>query len=141
MSTFTQRLPTVTVTIDASLLCWGPHLDTHPVQGRWSPNKTTLHINLLELRAVRNACLHFLPLIRSRCIKIMTYDLTHMFYINREVRSPSSYAEAVRLWNWCIDNHIHVSAVYLPSIQCTNADALRRHFFPGLQMGAGRLDS
>lgn len=38
---------------DASLLGWGEHCEPHRTQGVWSAAETKLHINLLELRAIK----------------------------------------------------------------------------------------
>lgn len=54
---FIHLAPTVTVTTDVSLLWWGAHLNTF-IDGHL--RKTSLHINLLELRAIRNTSLQFL---------------------------------------------------------------------------------
>lgn len=69
---------------DASLLGWGlgNTLDTHMAQGKWMSQKTMLHFNLLELRAVRYVCLQFLLLIWGSHIKVIM-DMSCMFYINR----------------------------------------------------------
>lgn len=75
---FAQPSPTLIIMADASLLGWGVHLGTLTAQGRWSPLETTLHINLLELRVVRNACLYFLLLRREKCKKIMRDDVVHV---------------------------------------------------------------
>lgn len=59
-------IATSILTTDASLVGWGAHLDNHKISGKWSPTESTLHINLLEFRAVRNACAHFLLLIKGK---------------------------------------------------------------------------
>lgn len=64
---------------------WWPHVGIHTIQGKWSTQETQLLLKLLELRAVRNASIHFLPLIRNRAIKIMTDNVASMFYINWQV--------------------------------------------------------
>lgn len=86
---FLQLAPTMILTTDASLICWGAHLHTHTVQGRWSLTEFTLHINLLELQEVCNACLYFLPLITHCTIRVMTDNSACMFYINRQGRARS----------------------------------------------------
>lgn len=63
--------------------------------------------------AVRNACLHFMPLIRVRCIKSMTENVACMFYVDQQrgVRAHSLYSKAITLWNWCILSHLHICSV------------------------------
>ncbi|KAM7166314.1 uncharacterized protein RBU57_007209 [Macrochelys suwanniensis] len=126
----TRPPPSVTITTDASLIGWGAHLGHHNVQGKWSPTETRLHINLLELRAVHNACRHFLPLIRGTSISVLTDNMACMFYINRQggARSHLLCVEAMNLWNFCIHNNINITASYLPGCQNITADSLSRHF-------------
>lgn len=46
-----------------------------------------------------------------------------MFYINKlgGARSPSLYAEAIKLWNWCTAHQIQISADYLSGVQHVTA--------------------
>lgn len=76
---FIRSSQTITITAEVSLLGWRAHLGTYTVQDRWSIQGSYLHISIVELRAVRKACIHFLPLIRDR---IMTDNLACMFYFN-----------------------------------------------------------
>lgn len=123
-----QHHPLILMT-DTSLLSWGAHLQTHTVQGKWSQWESTLHINFLELRAVCNACLHFLPITRQKTVRIMMDSIACMFYINRwEEQSQSLCAEALKLWNWCIQHGINISTAYLPGHQNITADSLSRRF-------------
>lgn len=72
--------------------------------------KGSTHINVLKLHAVRNACHHFLPIIKNKMIKIMMDNIMCMFYINRqgEAKSHSLCTEAMKLWNWCIKHNINI---------------------------------
>ncbi|XP_075783465.1 DNA repair protein RAD51 homolog 2 isoform X1 [Pelodiscus sinensis] len=129
---FHAQRPTVQITTDASLIGWGAHLQQHRVQGLWSAQESLLHINLLELRAVSNACRHFLQRIRGHAVHILTDNICTVYYINRQggARSRSLCAEAIRLWNWAIHHNITLTASYLQGKDNTIADALSRHFLP-----------
>lgn len=72
---FQQKPETITLTTDTSLVGWGAHLGDSTIQGRWSPEESNLHINLLELRVVQNTCQRFLPLIRDRTVQILRDNL------------------------------------------------------------------
>lgn len=61
---------------------WGVHLGGHIIQGKWSVQEYLLHINFLELRAVRNTYIHFLQLIRDKSIKVVTDNVVCMLYIS-----------------------------------------------------------
>jgi len=50
-----QFVPDQLLFTDASMIAWGAHLNDWRVSRRWEPLETTLHINLLELRAVKYA--------------------------------------------------------------------------------------
>nr|XP_014426613.1 uncharacterized protein LOC106731654 [Pelodiscus sinensis] len=94
------------------------------------PSESMMHINLLELRVVRNACRHFLPKIRTQTVRILSDNMTTVYYINRQggARSRSLCAEAIALWDWCILHKISLIAEYLPGQQNSMADALSRRF-------------
>lgn len=47
---FTQPLPALLLTTDASLIGWDAYLNNLVTQGKWSLTEATFHINLLELR-------------------------------------------------------------------------------------------
>lgn len=81
-----------------------------------------LHINLLKLRAVRIACIHFLPLIRGTHTKLIADNIACMYYIN--CQGGTLCAEMVKLWNWCICHNVLISASYLTGEQNTAADTL-----------------
>lgn len=119
------------IMMDTSLIGRDTHIHHHAIQGQWSPTETQLHINLLELRAVCNVCLHFLPQIINKTVGVRTSNITCIFYINWQggARSQSLCIEAMRLWNWCISHNITVSASYCPGCQNITADILSRQFF------------
>lgn len=120
---FLQTAPSLIMATDACLTGWGAHISHHTVHGLWSTTETSLHINVLELQAIRTACRHFLPLIKNQHVRIMTDNIACMFYVNRQggARSHSLCSEAMKLWNWCLANHIHISAAYLPGVMNTTA--------------------
>lgn len=79
---FHHPQPSACITTDASLTGWGAHMNGMSVQGRWSPRETTFHISILELRAVFNACKHFQVPIRDTTVRILTDNISMMYYIN-----------------------------------------------------------
>nr|XP_014434568.1 uncharacterized protein LOC106732754 [Pelodiscus sinensis] len=121
---FQQTEPTIQITTDASLLGWGAHMDSCEIQGKWSPNETLLNINILEIRAVKNACAHFASDIANHTVRILTDDICTMFYLNRQGGARSLCAEAIRLWNSCIRNQVTLIASYLPGVNNTREDSL-----------------
>lgn len=90
--------------------------------------KSTLHINLLELQAVSNACQHFLPLIRHFTIRLMTDNITCMPYINRQGRA-SSHSLCSLVYP---TQHQYISHIP-PGHQNTTVDLLSRRFSQDLK--------
>lgn len=90
----------------------------------------TLHSNLLELRAIRNVCAHFLPLISKTLMKIMTDKIVYMYYIiwHPLANLSSQCMEALKLWNLCLHHNVLISAAYLPQGQKITADSLSHKF-------------
>lgn len=72
-----------TIITDASLLGWGAHMGEHKAQGTWTPQEFRMHINILELRAVRKTWQAILPLIHSHHSFIMSDNTTTACYINK----------------------------------------------------------
>ncbi|KAJ1184897.1 hypothetical protein NDU88_001694 [Pleurodeles waltl] len=110
--------PVATVITDASTLGWGAHLGDLEVKGHWSPGEQRLHINLLELRAIRLALKAFLPSLRGRSVQVLTNNTTAMWYINKQggVWSYLLCREALRLWSWVQDHRICLVANHLAGV-------------------------
>ena len=51
--------PEMLLYTDDSMEGWGAHLQDLTALGFWSKDETSLHINLLEMKAVLMACMHF----------------------------------------------------------------------------------
>lgn len=78
-------LPTRKIlTSDASLWGWGAHVEGKLVEGTWSPEEATQSINLLELRAIRQALLHFQDLLAGSHVLVRTDNITAKADINRQ---------------------------------------------------------
>ena len=64
----------------------------------------TLHINILELRAIRLTLLGLEPLIQGKSILLESDNSTSVAYVNKQVgiRSLSLYREARLLYDWLL---------------------------------------
>ena len=71
-----QPLPDLCLFTDASSEGWGAHLLSHQIGGLWDLVQKRLHINVLELLAVRLALQCFLPLVQGQLVMIMTNNTT-----------------------------------------------------------------
>ena len=76
--------------------------------------ESLLHINLLELRAIRLVLKAFLPSIHQRLVQVLT-DTTAMWHCNKLRRMGSWLLcqEALRLWNWLVLQSIFLVAQHL----------------------------
>lgn len=127
---FSTPTSSATIVIDASLVEWDIHLNSHTVQDIQTLQEAKLHIYILELQAVSLACKAFLPLICSLCIQVMLDNITTLVCINKlgGARSHLLCLEAVRLWKTCIGYITIIQAAYLLGVYNSLADNLSRHF-------------
>ena len=75
---------------DASHYGWGAHLEptTLSFHGRWTENQSQLHINMLEMMAIRLALKQAKTFIHHSCIMISTDNTTVVSYINKQGGTP-----------------------------------------------------
>ena len=117
---FTVRLFT-----DASSVGWGAQWKDRQAQGSWSPEEAKLHINVLELRAVRLALAHF-QFSDTDSILIATDNLTVVSYINHQggTRSRSLWLETELLLQEF--DRLNLRARHIPGKLNVIADQLSR---------------
>ena len=121
--------PSIDVQTDASTSGWGGHSGTRTFSGIWSKEERSLHINVLELRAV------ILTLRRLRPppnVHILTHtdNTTVMMYINKQggVGSWEMFWETEKLLQLAEDHNWILSAKHVPGHLNVLADQLsRRH--------------
>ena len=125
---FPPAAPTVVLTTDASNSGWGAHLQSHQVSGSWSPQELGLHINVLELLAVRKALLRLLEWVKGQTVMVQSDNSTVVSYINRQggTHSPQLCFQTWDLLHWCIDQDIRLMACHIPGELNVIADALSR---------------
>nr|XP_056702553.1 UPF0606 protein KIAA1549 homolog [Euleptes europaea] len=101
---------------DASLEGWGATLSRHMTQGRWSPAEKKLHINLLEMRAVRLALLKFSSVLQGHHVLVRTDNTTTKAHINKQggTRSSSLHLEAIAIFSWA---QIHLKSIRAEQIK------------------------
>jgi hypothetical protein len=88
---------------DASLDGFGAHLLDQQMSGVWSSLERNFHINLLEMEAVRRACLHFRSTIQQRPILLRCDNTTVVSYINRwgGTKSETLARKALEILEFC----------------------------------------
>ena len=115
---------------DASHYGWGAHLEptTLSFHGSWTENQSQLHINMLEVMAIRLALKQAKTFIHHSCIMISTDNTTVVSYINKQggTHSPSLCIEVWKILNWCLEQDIVIRVRHIPGKFNILADRLSR---------------
>lgn len=127
-----------TVHTDASPTGWGATWQGRVVQGPWSPALCGVHINVLELMAVRLALGHFLPVLRGGHVMVRSDSTTVVHHINHSggTRSPRLVLLTRQLLTWAAPHFLSLRAMHIPGPRNVVADFLSRQ---RLQPGEWRL--
>ena len=107
--TMTISLVDLIIFTDASNEGWGASANDQTINGRWNESEKLLHINELELLAIKHAVSSFLPLFPiTKQLRIMTDNSTSVSYINKQggTHSPMCNKLTIEVWEICIQ---HVS--------------------------------
>ena len=109
----------ITITTDASMDGWGSHCivcgsGTALYSKLWTREERQLHINVLELRAVRLTLLHLEQEVLGESVLIDSDNMTALSYINRQggVVSKTLNDEMCTLFRWLIPRLIRVRAIH-----------------------------
>ena len=117
---------TVTFHTDASLAGWGGHTPTKSVQGRWSGQFQSFHINILEAMAVFLTLKRINPK-RGSHIRLMLDSNTIVHCINRNgSRSPQINHVILAILSLARRRSWHLSAAHIEGVRNVQADALSR---------------
>ena len=119
---FTHRVFT-----DASTKGWGAHWENHQVQGVWTQVESNLHINILEMRAVRLALQNF-SFPAGSSVLVASDNTTVVAYINHQggTRSKSLWLECQSLFQLIEEKHMFFKARHIPGSLNVIADELSR---------------
>ena len=120
-----------TIHTDASTLGWGACDELDVSNGRWSVEEQELHINCLELLAIKFALMSFVPLHPNiNHVRVMSDNTTAISYINKQGGSHSMSLNdiAVQIWLLCAENQTHLSAAHIPGKHNILADIASREF-------------
>lgn len=117
--------PVLDVWTDASTTGWGGHTHSLQVSGTWSPEERSLHINILEVRAVRYTITTFA--LRHATLHLYIDNQAAMFAINKmRCRSKALLAELRCLIATLQEFSLLVKAFRIASTLNSKADALSR---------------
>jgi hypothetical protein len=121
---------------DASLLGWGATADNTSIGGRWSPEESQQHINVLELKAAYLAIQAYRKSPPAH-IHLRIDNTTAVAYINKRggggTHSPSLSAIALELWSHVLKIRSWVTATHIPGILNVDADTASRQFNPRVE--------
>jgi len=86
------------------------------VQGQWSFQEGARHINVLELRAVLLALMHFLPQLVGRHVLVRSDNMSAVAQINHQggTRSAPLLRVSQSLLPWALPRLASLRAVFLP---------------------------
>ena len=113
---------------DASNVGWGAHLNQDSIKGLWSDLEKSLHINILELKAVFLALKHFRLQCQNQTVLVATDNSTVVAYINKQggTHSVEMCALLWRIMSWCHRFKISLRARHIPGGLNVIADSLSR---------------
>lgn len=117
------------ITTDASLQGWGAVFQNQSIGGRWTEQESQDHINVLELLAVSLGLKSFFSNKQNVHIQVRTDNTCTVAYINAMggIKSVECNRLAVKIWSWCIDRNIWLSATHVPGVS-NEADFSSRNF-------------
>ena len=113
---------------DASQKGWGAHLGKESISGIWRSQDSSLHINVLELKAVYMALKHFAPKLKKQNVLICSDNSTVVSYLNKQGGTKSFQMVALvwRIIAWATPREIQIRARHIPGSLNVIADALSR---------------
>ena len=96
--------------------------------GCWTEDQSQLHINMLEMMAIRLALKQAVTFIHHSCIMVSTDNTTVVSYINRQGGTHSSNlcVEVWKILTWCLEHDIVIRVRHIPGKFNILADRLSR---------------
>ena len=122
-----EKKPDITIYSDASLKGWGGVRDKSSTGGNWSENESRIHINVLELMAAHYVLASLCKNETNIHIRMMIDNKTAVAYINgMGGRKNTCNLVTRKIWDWCIERNIWLSAAYITSQANFKADKMSR---------------
>ena len=121
--TFSQLNPQVIIQTDASLAGW--RAVCNGVQtGQWSEEERSLHINVLELLAIKLALFSFTRGKRVKAIHFQIDNKAALSYLLKMggTKNENMIRLSKEIWHYLLNHNMAITAEYLPSVLNTVAD-------------------
>lgn len=121
--------PEITISTDASKTGWGATCSHGPNAGDfWSPVESNLHINVLELLAIKHALMSIPPHIKNTHIRIRSDNTTALAYVGKMggTRNKALSDIAIQIWNQATSNNIQLSCQHIPGNLNHTPDVISR---------------
>ena len=101
---------------DASLSGWGAHCKNQKIGGRWTVHEAGHHINCLEMLAIFYGLKSFCKDCSCIHVQVKTDSTCAKAYINSMggIKSSECNDMAKKIWSWCIERKIWISAEHIP---------------------------
>ena len=121
---FSQLNPEVIIQTDASLTGWGAVCNEVQTSGQWSEEERCLHINLLELLAIKLALFSFA---RGKRVKVIHFQIDNKAALSYLLKIGGTKNEnTIRLskeiWHFLLNHNMAITAEYLLSVLNAVAD-------------------
>ena len=121
--------PTLYIESDASKIGWGAVFGKQKTQGRWQESERSLHINVLELLAIKFALFSFGRNFYNTHICVKSDSATAVHYINNMGGSIVSLLEQTKeIWLWAVEKSNFITAVHIAGKSNCEPDELSRNF-------------
>ena len=120
--------PSRVIFTDASHTGWGAACEQSCIRGLWSFQEKSLHINVLEMRAVLKTLQLKSRELTGRVVLFRIDNLSTVYYINKQggTRSPFLAREAMRVLRFACDHNITLLASHIKGELNVLADMLSR---------------
>ena len=127
-ASFGSPAPDLRLYSDASRAGWGAHLLDQSASGVWSYQETSLHVNLLEMKALFLALQSFRNLVTGHRVTAMCDNSTVVAYVNKQGVTVSSVLCSLtgQLLRWTETRDIQLEARYPPGQANVLVDLLSR---------------
>lgn len=107
---------------------WGAICNNIPCGGAWNVQEQSYHINVRELLAIYYALRAFLPLCVTKHVKIYSDSTAAVGIVNKMGTSKNILCNEIakKLWYFCEQNNIWVTATHIPGVDNVSADTESR---------------